>query len=178
MPTDFAGRSVNSQSKDWCTPPKYVDAISEFFNGKIELDPCSNAGSIVPAKTRYILPDNDGLKDSWDFKTIFVNPPYGADTERKTTIKDWIERCNNANQNGSEVLALIPVATNTKHWKEHIFGKACAICFLGDTRLKFLVDGNTDNKGAPMACCMVYWGNNLEKFKSVFKKFGEIMVEM
>jgi len=82
-----AGRTVNSHSKHWGTPPKYVNAVKKIFNGVIDLDPCSNEYSIVNAKTEYKLPENDGLKESWNFPTIYVNPPYGADRERGTTIK-------------------------------------------------------------------------------------------
>ena len=70
---------------------------------------------------------------------------------------------------------LIPVATNTKHWKEFIFGKANAICFLNDTRLKFRINGSEDNKGANIACCIVYYGNNYEWFKKVFVNSGNIV---
>ena len=112
--TDFAGRSVHSQSQTWCTPPKYVNAVRAMFNGEISLDPCSNENSIVKATTEYVLPEKDGLKESWNYPTIYVNPPYGADYERGTTIKDWIGKCYSANvEHNSEVLALIPVATNT-----------------------------------------------------------------
>jgi len=171
--TDFAGRSVHSQSQTWCTPPKYVDAVRKMFDGIVSLDPCSNKDSIVNAQTEYILPENDGLKESWNYPTIYVNPPYGADYERGTTIKDWIGKCEDAYATyNSEVLALIPVATNTAHWKKYVFGKAAGICFLYDTRLKFLVNGSTDNKGAPMACAIVYWGNNYDKFCGIFSQFG------
>ena len=171
--TDFAGRSVHSQSQTWCTPPKYVDAVRMMFDGIVSLDPCSNKDSIVNAQTEYILPENDGLKESWNYPTIYVNPPYGADYERGTTIKDWIGKCEDAYATyNSEVLALIPVATNTAHWKKYVFGKAAGICFLYDTRLKFLVNGSTDNKGAPMACAIVYWGNNYDKFCEIFSQFG------
>ena len=57
--TDFAGRSVNSQSQHWCTPPKYVDAVKRVFGGEIELDPCSNKDSIVHAKTEFLLPETE-----------------------------------------------------------------------------------------------------------------------
>lgn len=171
-----AGRTVNSLSQDWCTPPKYVKAISEMFDDNIELDPCSNQNSIVNAKTEYILPENDGLYETWNFQTIYINPPYGADRQRGTTIKNWLKKCAEANKKyNSEVLALVPVATNTGHWKHYVFGKASAICFLYDTRLKFLVNGSTNNKGAPMSCCMIYWGNTIEKFKSIFFKFGAVV---
>ena len=82
----------------------------------IELDPCSNEFSIVKSNIKFTLPMNDGLLSEWNFKTIFVNPPYGADRERGTTIKDWLRKCADAHKiYGSEILALIPVATNTSH---------------------------------------------------------------
>ena len=164
--TDFAGRSVNSQSQHWCTPPKYVDAVKRVFGGEIELDPCSNKDSIVNAKTEYRLPETDGLHQEWNFKTIYMNPPYGADRERGTTIKDWLSKCSYTHKvYESEIIALVPVATNTTHWKQ----------FLYDTRLRFLVDGSTDNKGAPMACAMIYWGDNISSFETVFQEFGAVV---
>ena len=99
------------------------------------------------------LPEHDGLYITWEYPTIYVNPPYGAGRQRGTTIKDWLRRCAHAHEkHGSEVLALIPVATNTKHWKDYVFGVADAVCFLYDTRLRFLVDGKDEGKGAPMSC--------------------------
>ena len=168
-----AGRKINAEKKDWCTPPKYVNAVKDFF-GEIILDPCSNADSIVKAKVEYILPKNDGLRDSWNFKTIYVNPPYGINKTNKTSIKDWISRCYHAyNEYGSEVIALIPVAVNTKHWKQYIFGKANAVCFLADTRLKFI--NGTNDKGAPMACAIIYWGEKGEKFYKHFSRYGAVI---
>lgn len=126
-----AGRTVNSQSVDWCTPAKYVEAVKRVFGGRISLDPCSNQWSIVDAETEYSLPDHDGLRETLDFPTIYVNPPYGSDKERGTTIKHWLRRYAYAHaHHGAEVLALIPVATNTSHWKEFIWGRATGICFL------------------------------------------------
>ena len=168
-----AGRKVIGDSQHWCTPPKYVDAVKKFL-GKIELDPCSNEGSIVDAEIEYRLPKNDGLKDSWNFRTIYVNPPYGRDQESGTSIYDWINRCHDAFKDfGSEVVALIPVAVNTKHWKRFIFGGATSICFLADTRLKF-INGKND-KGAPMACAIIYWGNQPEAFYEVFSNYGAVL---
>ncbi|MDR1483963.1 MAG: phage N-6-adenine-methyltransferase [Planctomycetaceae bacterium] len=171
-----AGRQVNTLSQHWCTPKKYVDAVKAMFNNVIELDPCSNNFSIVKAKIEYRLPKDNGLLLEWNFKTIYVNPPYGADRVKGTTIKDWLKKCAEAHKKyNSEVLALIPVATNTAHWKYYIFGEASSICFLYDTRLKFIINGDDNNKGAPMACCMVYWGNRVEKFQSIFLKFGAVV---
>jgi len=171
-----AGRKVISTKKDWGTPQKYVDAVKEVFGGVIYLDPCSSSFSIVKAKVEYKLPDSDGLFESWDFPTIYVNPPYGNDKERGTKIINWIRKCEDANRvYQSEVIALVPVATNTRHWKEYIYGKATAICFLYDTRLKFLVDGKDEGTGAPMSCAMIYWGCNFQCFFEVFIKFGAVI---
>jgi hypothetical protein len=171
-----AGRTVNSQSQAWGTPHKYVKAVKQFFGGSIALDPCSNQYSVVKAEVEYLLPKNDGLKEEWNFPTIYVNPPYGADRDRGTTIKNWLAKCALSHEiYGSEIIALVPVATNTGHWKQSVFGKARAICFLYDTRLKFLENGLDIGKGAPMSCAMVYWGNNYSSFFDTFIEHGAVI---
>jgi len=168
-----AGRSTVSNSHHWCTPRKYVRAVREVFDGTIHLDPCSNKYSIVGAEMEYRLPKYDGLSASWDYETIYLNPPYGADRDRGTTIKHWLRRAAMAYEtHGSEVIALVPVATNTRHWKDYVWGVAAAAAFLYDTRLKFLVNGLDGGKGAPMSCAMIYWGRHVEKFEHVFLPFG------
>ncbi len=171
-----AGRKINTVSQNWGTPVKYVNAVGKFFGGRIDLDPCSNEYSIVHAEKEYMLPETDGLHESWRFPTIYVNPPYGIDKGRGTSIKTWLRKCALAHREfKSEVLALVPVATNTGHWKNSVFGQAAGVCFLYDTRLKFLVNGQNGGKGAPMSCAMVYWGKDYDKFFSVFSKFGAVV---
>lgn len=171
-----AGRNVISLSQSWGTPQKYVEAVKTFFGGTISLDPCSNEFSIVNADIEYKLPLKDGLSETWKHPTIYVNPPYGSDRSRGTTIKNWLAKCSNANEKyKSEVLALVPVATNTGHWKHYVYGKARAICFLYDTRLKFLVDGSDSGKGAPMSCCIIYWGSDYDRFFELFIKYGAVV---
>jgi len=168
-----AGRTVNTGSHHWGTPEVYVAAVKRSLGGKITLDPCSNAYSRVNAKVEYRLPRQDGLKASWDSPAIFVNPPYGIDAKRETSIKHWLERCAAAHRDHrSEVIALVPVATNTGHWKKYVFGQATAVCFLYDTRLRFLVNGRDEGKGAPMSCAMVYWGKNYRRFFQTFIHHG------
>lgn len=165
-----------SQSRDWCTPHRYVAAVTEALGGRIALDPCSNEYSVVGAQVAYLLPKKDGLRESWDYPTIYVNPPYGSDKERGTTIKHWLKKCAEANrEHGSEVIALVPVATNTAHWKLYVWGAATSVAFLYDTRLKFLVAGRDTTKGAPMSCAMVYWGTHIARFESIFLPFGAVV---
>ena len=171
-----AGRKTGTRNTHWCTPPRYVDAVKAFFDGRVSLDPCSNNWSIVGAETEFMLPRHDGLGERWDHPTIFVNPPYGADRERQTSIRDWLRKCAEAAAVfGSEVLALIPVATNTRHWKECVWHTAAGVCFLYDTRLRFLVEGRDEGKGAPMSCAMVFWGEDFARFSRVFAPFGAVV---
>jgi len=171
-----AGRVAISDNKDWGTPRKYVDAVKRFFGGEIDLDPCSSEYSIVEAKTEYALPDQDGLKASWNYQRIYVNPPYGGDRQRGTRIAHWLQRCAEAHREyGSEVLALVPVATNTSHWKRYVWTEATGVCFLYDTRLRFLVQGHDQGKGAPMSCAMVYWGVDYDGFLDEFLQFGAVV---
>jgi hypothetical protein len=171
-----AGRCINSKSQNWGTPQKCVQAVKEVFGGEIALDPCSSPYSIVNAKIEYMLPEHDGLRESWDYPTIYVNPPYGIEKRHGTSIRQWLERCASAHEKyGSEVIALVPVATNTSHWKNYIFGSAEAICFLYDTRLKFLENGKRGGTGAPMACAMIYWGNFYQRFYDVFINHGAVV---
>jgi hypothetical protein len=171
-----AGRSINTVSQSWGTPHKYVTAVKEVFNGRIDLDPCSNEYSIVHAEVEYCLPKHDGLKESWNYPTIYVNPPYGIDKERGTTIKNWLAQCAYAYETyHSQVLALVPIAANTAHWKKYVFTKAKSICFLYDTRLRFLENGKNGGKGAPMACAMIYWGDNPYRFYDVFIEHGAVV---
>ncbi len=175
-----AGRKSISTKKDWNTPIKYVNAIVSFFKEigyEIELDPATNHNSLIPAKTKYILPV-DGLNESWDFKSIYINSPFGSDKERKTNLKSWIKKAYDTNKNfGSEILILLPCSLNTKHFQEIIFTiKNGGVCFLKDSRLRFLDSSNNNNedkKGAPIGMCMVYMGLHYAVFEKIFKEFGK-----
>lgn len=70
---------------------------------------------------------------------------------------------------------MIPVASNTGHWKKYVWGNATAVAFLYDTRLRFLVNGKDEGKGAPMSCAMVYWGSDYDRFFRVFIHFGAVV---
>lgn len=170
-----AGRQAVSTTKDWCTPPHLIQSVKEVFGGTIELDPCSNSYSLVEAQRSYQLPTSDGLKEPWDARTIFVNPPYGSDPIRRTRILHWFRKIDEAHNKGSEIIALVPVATNTTHWKEFVYPLASAICFLSAPRLRFYVNGIEDPKGAPMACAVIYYGKNFKKFSEIFKEHGAVI---
>ncbi len=116
------GRTITSLNKDWCTPAKYVAAIREFFGGEVDLDPCSNQHSIVHAGVEYKLPAHDGLLENWDFPRIYVNPPYGADRERGTTIKNWLRKCAKQIRNTAQKCSLLCRSPRTRAIGSCMFG--------------------------------------------------------
>lgn len=172
-----AGRKNHeSLSKHWGTPWKYVEAVRLAFNGTIHLDPCSNQWSIVKAKVEWRLPKQDGLRKEWNYPTIYVNPPYGTDRERKTRISDWLKKCASAFHDlGAEVIAMVPVAANTLHWKESVWAAATSVCFLYDTRVRFLENGRDGGKGSPMANAVIYWGRHPDRFAKAFSPHGAVV---
>jgi hypothetical protein len=135
------------------------------------------------------------LKASWDFPTIYVNPPFGKtylnskmealsakeyknrtevlDNEKwvKTDISDWVRRCQESSLAGSQVIALLPAAVDTKYWHQYIFGKATAACFLKG-RIRFV----GAPAAAPMACSLVYWGGSLyDNFVEAMSSLGYVV---
>ncbi len=170
-----AGRQAVSIRKDWCTPPDIVASVRRVFRGRIDLDPCSDEHSVVGASVNYQLPQHDGLIESWDYDTIYVNPPYGSDKSRGTRIAHWFDRMADAAATGSEVIALVPVATNTAHWKRCVYPVAGAICLLYEPRLRFYIRGKQDPKGAPMSCAVIYYGKRVEEFAAEFRRHGVVI---
>jgi len=166
---------VVSITKDWCTPPNVIQSVRDVFGGTISLDPCSNEHSFVRADKEYLLPQHDGLLESWDYPSIYVNPPYGSDPTRGTRIAHWFSRMAEAAAAGSQVIALVPVATNTAHWKNHVFPVAAAICFLYQPRVRFYINGSEDKKGAPMSCAVIYYGSNAGGFAKSFREHGAVV---
>ena len=147
---------------DWCTPPEIVERVRRVFGGSIGLDPCSNANSVVHAEEEYRLPEHDGLHESWNWRTIYVNPPYGRG------IGDWLCRCAMASMEGSGVIALIPAAPDTKAWRDQV-ECAQAVCFVHG-RITFLGAPSA----APMPSAIVYWGSNWVGFAQEFQHIGGI----
>lgn len=191
----MAGYIATAGNVDWCTPKTIVDVVKEALGGKICLDPCSNKDSIVGAEVNYILPANDGLMDSWEYETIYVNPPYGKcymktvtkeiiaakeyqqlTKEQKkeytvSSLSDWMGRCAKAYDTfDSEVIALIPATVDTKTWQDNIFLTATAICFIRG-RVKF----NGAEQSAPMPVCLVYWGGRFSEFEKACDKLGRVV---
>lgn len=141
-----------SARDDWNTPRVICNLVERL--GPIGLDPCSNAGSIVPARVKWTI-DDDGLSPSrpWSatlFRSsdeiIYVNPPYGR------AIRHWVARADQEYSAGASVVGLLPARVDTYWWQRYVAASAAAVCFWRG-RLTFL--GARDP--APFPSALVLW---------------------
>lgn len=161
----MAASMVSSKRQSWNTPDDVLRAIRRF--DAIGLDPCSNSGSIVGARTEWRLErDGDSLTRDWTgHGLVFVNPPYSR------WLKRWMAKCS---MSGAEVISLTPARTDTTAFQSFAF-TAEAICFWAG-RMTFL--GATAPAPFPSALC--YWPpeggeSRVERFREIFGDFGLVV---
>ncbi len=99
------------------TPEDVVRRIEAVLDG-IELDPCGHPKSPVRAR-RFIHREEDGLKQPWNARTVFVNPPYSETGEFvRKAAHEW------RSKRAQTVLMLLPVKTHFAWHQDHIQGIA------------------------------------------------------
>lgn len=63
----------SSKTNQWSTPQDLYDKLNKEFN--FTLDPCADECNHKCDK--FYTKEQDGLKQDWQGKTVFCNPPYG-----------------------------------------------------------------------------------------------------
>lgn len=154
--------TTGNRTDCWNTPTEFVSDIYKFFDGPVDLDPCSNdeENPNVPAKKVYTEKTN-GLAHNWIADSVFMNHPY-------SDSKNWVPyaahqyECGNA----KEMILLIKLDVSTKWWNSIEKYPWIAV----NKRLKF-----GDAKGAaPFQSAVIYLGKDLERFKKIFGKYGQL----
>lgn len=134
----------SSKNNEWETPRDFFNKLNSEFN--FNLDPC--ASDLNHKCDNYFTEEQDGLKQNWQGKTVFCNPPYGRQ------INKWVEKCyKESRQDNTTVVMLIPARTDTKYFHEYIYGKA-EIRFIKG-RLKF---GECKNSAPFPSMVVIYKG--------------------
>jgi phage N-6-adenine-methyltransferase len=158
--------STGNRTDCWNTPVEFVGDVVKFFNGTIELDPCSDDAENpnVPAKKVYTEGTN-GLAHEWIADSVFMNHPY-SDSKRWVPYAAHQYECGNA----KEMVLLIKLDVSTRWWTSIQNYPWIAI----NKRLKF---GDGSAKGAaPFQSAIIYLGQDLERFKKIFGKYGQLYV--
>lgn len=141
---------LSSDRQTWNTPRAFLDAIAPL--GRIGLDPCSNATSIVRARVKWTV-DDDGLTRDWrGHGLVYVNPPYGND------LPVWVEKCELEAKRGVEIVMLVPARTDTRWFDRTARG---ALIGLWRGRLTYL----GAQWPAPFPTAVPYWGRRRSLFR-------------
>ncbi|WP_292708567.1 DNA N-6-adenine-methyltransferase [Nostoc sp. NMS2] len=147
----------------WYTPRSISDLVMQVL-GAIDLDPCADDRKHIKARLHYTVSD-DGLSQQWQGR-IFMNPPYSCPGK-------WVVKLQAEYEAGrvSEAIALVPAATDT-NWLSPLLATQ-PVCFWKG-RIKFLDTSYQPKQSARQSHCLVYWGENPQKFKQVFDEVGVV----
>jgi phage N-6-adenine-methyltransferase len=154
--------STGNRTDCWNTPKSFVEDVLVFFEGEVDLDPCSNDENNpnVPAK-RVFTEITNGLQHDWIADSVFMNHPY-------SDSKNWIPYAVNQYEKGNskEMILLIKLDVSTVWWKSVSDYPWIAI----NRRLKF----GEGKSAAPFQSAIIYLGNRLNRFQTIFGKYGSL----
>lgn len=158
-------------SNEWYTQAKYIEAAREVMNG-IELDPasCKRANAIVRASRHYTAQEN-GLKQEWKAKSLWLNPPYGS-VNGKSNMATWSQHLIDQYTRGNVKQAILLCMANTEAlWFAPLWEHP--ICFPCPRVLFHRPNGTVDHH--VQGTCFVYFGPDPQKFILAFRKFGPVI---
>ena len=161
--TSLKETARSNKTDCWYSPPHIVELIIQVL-GEINLDPCADDGRHIPAGKHYTFADN-GLEQPWCGK-VYMNPPYSHPGV-------WMKKLQLEFETGNvdEAIALVPAATDT-NWLSPVL-KTQPVCFWKG-RIKFLGQDYKPLSSARQSHVLVYWGNNWQKFREIFKDYGVV----
>lgn len=153
------------------TPLKYIE-MSRKVLGSISLDPfsCQKANELVKAE-RFFDIEMDAFSQSWECKTMFMNPPYSGGLF-KPVIKKFIEELQNIGH------AIVLTNNNLETESGQLLLKHCSsICILNH-RISFLDENFMIQKGNRYAQVFFLFTHPFSlkkrKFKKEFSKIGKV----
>lgn len=155
---------TSSESNEWFTPPRYIDAARRVLGG-IDLDPasCEAANAVVQA-ARYFTEEDNGLAQEWKGR-VWLNPPYGRLAGTFVAYLGEQFACGNVDA----AVVLISSASTSTAWFRPL--RDAALCFT-DHRINFSgVKGNTTGS------IFAYLGSDRAAFRAEFAQFGMVVAE-
>ena len=163
----------SSESNEYYTPPKYIEAARELMGG-IDVDPasCKAAQRTVKAGV-YYTKDDDGLIKKWTGR-VWLNPPYGK-IKNKSNQGYWGQQLLSRFKTGevSEGVLLVRAAVGYR-WFELLWD-AMPVCFVRE-RISFVRKDGSSAGQSKQGSVLFYIGNNVTGFIHIFRKFGRIIL--
>lgn len=137
------------------TPEEFMEPVYAAFGG-IDLDPCGHPSSPVVAARRFI-PGNgdDGLRDAWFGRFVYVNPPF-------STQLRWLRRAHEQWRMGNArtIACLVPARTDSALFHETL--RADADVYFLQGRVRF-IDLRGRSQATPFSLMLVVFGATAEQ---------------
>jgi hypothetical protein len=168
------GQAANfsSESIEWYTPRKYLDAVHEMLGG-VDLDPASSpqANETVRATEIFTKADN-GLEQTWHGR-VFLNPPYGkAEDGHGSLAADFCNKAIAEYEAGNIESCIILVnSLHSQSWQAPLYDHA--FCLV-EHRIHFISADGEENENPTFQNIFVYLGHDALKFAKVFSRFGYV----
>lgn len=154
---------------EWYTPPDVIAAARVALGGHIELDPasCDLAQTVVNAGCYYTR-RQDGLKQAWDARTLWLNPPYSDPSP-------WVDKIITSHERKRVATAIVLVnnATETA-WFQHLLFHAPIFCLPAQRMAFWRADHS--NVGARQGQAIFYFGEYPQTFARSFAHLGRSYV--
>ena len=138
------------------TPQGIADMIEAF--GVVDIDPCSNAASVVKARFKFY---EGGLESAWH-GLIYVNGPW-------SDLLPWVRKSIEASEQGAEVLFLARTESATA-WAHLLCEHRTAHVDLRK-RWSFPVEGQPPTSDT-RPTTISYFGPRVRRFRAVFEPHG------
>lgn len=161
---------INQDSHDYeyYTPLEIVNA-ARFVMGGITLDPFSSdvANKKIGAEKIFTVNDN-GLSQKW-FGKVWMNHPFGRKMNKlciEKIVKEYIS-------GNIEMACCITFAATSELWFKPLL--EYPQCFLSPRTNYFLPNGEL-KRGVTKGSVVTYFGEDINKFKEFFSKFGVVKI--
>jgi len=128
-------RTFSPNDRNYYGTPRTFVEMARSVMGGIELDPasCAEANTAFVKAKRFYSEEEDGLAQSWESETLFMNPPYSGNGCYSFACK-FAEECELGHI--KHAIVLVNSATGTRAFR-HLFDNCDAMCFV-NKRIQFI----------------------------------------
>ena len=131
------------KNDEWLTPQWLLSPLGAF-----DLDPCSPVTRPWSTAAMHYTEHDNGLALPWSGR-VWLNPPFNRYDRPK-----WMQKMA---EHGNGIM-LVPGATETKAFFDHVWNKADAVCFVRSRPHFCFVDGTEASFNCGTAIVLVAYG--------------------
>ena len=165
----LVGDPVKGTSDSWCSPPEIAEPLMEFFDGSVDVDPCSNDRSIIHAMLAY---QRGGLVLPWRLDapidySVYQNDPYSQ-------AEVWTRKALFELDIGNvrEWVRLSMMSTSAQWWSDMCLLPEVNPRILALKRIAFLdpaaATAGTKRQSCRFEPALTYVGHRPERFTTTF----------